>query len=108
MLGVENPRSGQPYVVADSGSRQMAAVSRHELDDQRAVSGAIRGIRQRTTGVQVDVQIAVGVVMDGDDPSRYGAAAREDVQSGRVVDAREHLPGSRAGWPTPGGLRACR
>jgi hypothetical protein len=68
MVGVENPRARHGDVLPDLWSGQVAAVARHEFDDQTPTKlGDVHGVRQCPAGVEVNVQIAIPLVTGPDD-----------------------------------------
>ena len=80
MIGVKNPRASQADVIPHRRSRQMAAIARHELDQQiAALLGPVDGVSQHSAGIQVDVQVPIVLVADCHDRSRNGPAWRENV-----------------------------
>jgi hypothetical protein len=73
MIDVQDPGACEADVVADVRCREMAAIARHELDEEVAVKpGSVYCVGQRATGVDADVEIAILLVAD----RRYGPRHR--------------------------------
>ena len=70
VIGIENPRTGEPDVLSYPREGQVATIAGHELDNQTpAHLGRDHSIGQRTPGVDVDVLIAVEFVAERDNRS---------------------------------------
>jgi hypothetical protein len=104
VLGVVDPRADQADGIPDRRLGQVAAVARHELDDQPPVLLAVIARPQEVAraGWKRDVQMNVSVVLvtDGLDAAGDGLARVEELQALRVIHARQRATGGRAlaGW----------
>jgi hypothetical protein len=56
MIGVKDPRAGQADVIPHRRGRQVAAIARHELNEQiAALLGSVDSVGQRSAGIDVHV-----------------------------------------------------
>ena len=70
MIGVENPRTGQADVGPNDWEGEVAAIARHELDNQvPGFIGRVHGVGQYPAGIQGNVHIAVHLMAEPNDGS---------------------------------------